>query len=351
MKILLYSQFQKHIENSGVGRARLHQEYALGLAGVEVVEDFSEADIVHINTIFPGTPFMIHWARCHDKKVVMHAHSTKEDFRNSFIGSNLMAPLFGRWIYKLYSMADLVITPSEYAKRILQKNGIEKPIYSLSNGIDLDFYKYKPEYRKNFREKYGYTEDQEIVMSVGLWIKRKGILDFVEMAKSMPDKEFIWFGEANLKMVPQEIRDAIKNAPSNLKFPGYVSREDLREAYFACDLFFFPSYEETEGIVILEALACKIPILLRNIPVYHDWLTKDVNVYMGDDLDGFGRKIRDILSKNIPDLRQAGYQVAVERSFDSIGKKLDSIYKVLLEEDLNTLYNFDFSQITLDSKS
>lgn len=330
MKVYLYSQFQKSIENSGIGRARLHQEYSLSLAGVEVVDDFKESDLIHINTIFPGTPFLIHWARCHDKKVIMHAHSTKEDFRNSFIGSNLLAPLFGKWIYKLYSMADMIITPSEYAKRILLKNGIEKPIYPLSNGIDLNFYQEEESYRDEFRKKYGYSKEQEIIMSVGLWIKRKGILDFVDMAKSMPEKEFIWFGETNLKMVPQDVRTAIKNPPSNLKFPGYVSREELRQAYFACDLFFFPSYEETEGIVVLEALASRQNILVRKIPVYDEWLFHGENCYMGKTNEEFANYLEKIVEGQLPDLTQKGLLSAEARNLKEIGKQLKNVYEEVL---------------------
>ena len=36
---------------------------------------------------------------------------------------------------------------------------------------------------------------------------------------------------------------------TNLKFTGYLPKEELQMAYSSCDLFFFPSYEETEGIV------------------------------------------------------------------------------------------------------
>ena len=39
------------------------------------------------------------------------------------------------------------------------------------------------------------------------------------------------------------------------------------------------SKEETEGIVILEALAMKIPTLIRDIPVYEGWLTDSKDVY------------------------------------------------------------------------
>ncbi len=61
------------------------------------------------------------------------------------------------------------------------------------------------EYRKNelagktFRYHYGYSDTDKIIMSAGLIIKRKGILDFIELAKRMPEYQFIWFGTADLR--------------------------------------------------------------------------------------------------------------------------------------------------------
>ncbi len=55
------------------------------------------------------------------------------------------------------------------------------------------------------------------------------------------------------------------------------------------------SKEETEGIVILEALAMKIPTLIRDIPVYEGWLTDSKDVYKAKTLSEFETKITGIL--------------------------------------------------------
>ena len=95
MKVLLYSGSQKLIERSGVGRAIYHQQEALRRADVEYTTDVEENwDVVHINTIFPGSFLLALRARLSGKGVVYHGHSTDLDFRNSFVGSNLVAPLF-----------------------------------------------------------------------------------------------------------------------------------------------------------------------------------------------------------------------------------------------------------------
>lgn len=331
MKIYIYSEYQKWIEHSGVGRAIYHQKNAISKTKfMELVESKEDADVIHINTIFPGSIAIALWAKRHGKKVVFHAHSTEEDFRNSFIGSNAAASLFGKWIRFCYRMGDVIITPSEYAKKLLQKHGISEPVYVMSNGIDLEYYQRRADDRNHFRAKYGYSEKDKVIMSAGLWIRRKGILDFIEMAKRLPQYQFIWFGDSNLWSVPKEIRKAVHSQLPNLRFAGYVPKKELRLAYAGCDLFWFPTYEETEGIVVLEALAMKIPVLLRDIPVYQGWLADGQNVYTFHNQENASSRIIDICNGELPDLTDNGYQVAMERSMGQTGKKLQRIYQSAL---------------------
>ena len=331
MKIYIYSEYQKWIEHSGVGRAIYHQKNAISKTKLmELVERKEDADVIHINTVFPGSIAIALWAKRHGKKVVFHAHSTEEDFRNSFIGSNAVASLFGKWIYFCYQLGDVIVTPSEYAKKLLQKHGISEPVYVMSNGIDLEYYQRQTDDRVKFRAKYGYSEKDKVIMSAGLWIRRKGILDFIEMAKRLPEYQFIWFGDSNLWSVPKEIRKAVHSQLPNLRFAGYVPKKELRQAYAGCDLFWFPTYEETEGIVVLEALAMKIPVLLRDIPVYQGWLADGQNVYTFQNQEDAASRITNICHGKIADLTDNGYQVAVERSMGQTGKNLEKIYQLAL---------------------
>jgi 1,2-diacylglycerol-3-alpha-glucose alpha-1,2-glucosyltransferase len=327
MKVYIYSQFQNLIEKSGIGRAYYHQMAALKSQNVQCVDNKKDADVIHINTIFPGSVLLAKWAKRHGKAVVFHAHSTKEDLKNSFIGSNLLDKAYGKWIMMCYQLADCIITPTEYPKKLLQQNGIKLPIYVMSNGIDINYYQKKTDDRALFCKTYGYSNDAKIIMSVGLWIKRKGILDFVELAKKMPEYQFIWFGESNLHTVPQDIRKAVHEKLPNLKFAGYVDKEKLRQAYAACDLFLFPSYEETEGIVVLEALAMRIPVLIRNINEYADWLKDGRDVYKANTLTDFEVLAKNIITGEVTDTREHGHSIVEQRSIENIGKRLVNIYE------------------------
>lgn len=82
---------------------------------------------------------------------------------------------------------------------------------------------------------------------VGHMIERKGIIDYIELARRMPDVRFFWFGHTPAAVMTEDVQAAIKNAPSNLEFPGFVNQEQLCEAYCGADVFAFLSKEETEG--------------------------------------------------------------------------------------------------------
>lgn len=325
------------IEKSGVGRAIYHQKTAAGRNHISCVDTMEEADVVHINTIFPKSLWTAYRAKKRNIPVVYHAHTTSEDFRNSFIGTNQVAGLFRQWLKCCYRCSDVVVTPSEYSKSLLENYQLGRRIEVISNGIDLEYYNdnQKTEQRKLFREKYGYQENDKIIMSAGLQIARKGILDFVEMAKAIPQYQFIWFGESNPMTIPHAIRKAIKTKLPNLRFAGYVGRDDLKQAYQGCDLFLFPSKEETEGIVILEALAMKIPVLVRNIPVYDGWLQDNRQVYMADSIQEFMSRATAILEEELPDLTKQAYEVARARSIDKVGERLYETYQSIQDSPLN----------------
>jgi 1,2-diacylglycerol-3-alpha-glucose alpha-1,2-glucosyltransferase len=336
MKVLLHSDKLKEIEKSGVGRAIKHQMKALELNNVEYTTNpKDDYDIIHINTIFFESYMMGLKAKKKGKKVIFHGHSTEEDFRNSFLFSNQVSPLFKTWLKTCYSSADLVLTPTPYSKTLLDSYELEKPVIAISNGIELEFFKKDLELAKKFKEEYKFKDTDKIVMAVGLYIERKGILEFVELAKRLPEYKFIWFGYTNLNTVPSKIREAVETKLPNLYFPGYVYRDVLKGAYSACDLFIFPTHEETEGIVLLEALAVKIPVLIRDIPIYQGWFQDGINVYKASDNDEFHSKIKKIINKELPDLTEEGYKVAEERDIKNIGLELKKIYEDLLNEKVD----------------
>ena len=333
MKVLLYTEGEKIFSKSGLGMAIKHQMRALDYENIEYTTDLQDDyDIVHLNFYGPNSVALAKHAKKKGKKVVYHAHSTEEDFKNGFLFCKKISPTFKKWIVKCYSLGDVVITPTPYAKRLLEGYGIKKKIFAISNGIELDKFTRNENARESFRERFNYKKDDKVVVGIGLYIERKGIVDFVELAKRMPEYKFIWFGYSPLQAATKEVRKAVKTKLDNLVFAGYVEQDIIVEAMNGCDVYLFPTYEETEGIPIIEACACKTTAVIRDIPIFEEWLEDGVNVYKAKTLDEFEDKIKKVMNHELPPLGEAAYKVAEERDIRKIGKQLRAVYEEVLQK-------------------
>ncbi len=332
MKVLLYTENEKLVGKSGLGKAIKHQMKALTYANVPyTLNPKDDYDILHINTYFPKSYLMAKRAKKKGKKIVYHAHSTEEDYKNGFILSKQTSKLFKKWLIKCYSLGDVIVTPTLYSKKLLENyKGLEnKKIYAVSNGIELDFFKKDEKLGKKFRKDYGYKDDDKVIFGVGLYIERKGIVDFVSLAKRFPQYKFIWFGYSPLSATTKKVRDAVNTKLDNLVFAGYVEQDIIKGAMNGADLYLFPTLEETEGIPIIEACACMQNAIIRDIPIFDGWLTDGKNVYKAKDLDEFEEKIKLFFDGKLKDVTKEAYKVAKERDLKIIGKELKSIYESL----------------------
>jgi 1,2-diacylglycerol-3-alpha-glucose alpha-1,2-galactosyltransferase len=109
------------------------------------------------------------------------------------------------------------------------------------------------------------------VLGVGQVQPRKGIDEFVETARSLPNTDFVWVGGflfGPLSSERSRLEAVISSAPANLTFTGKISRNMVLKYCAAADIFLLPSRQETFGLAILEAAAAGLPIVLRDIVPY-----------------------------------------------------------------------------------
>lgn len=332
MKVLLYTEGQKMTKNSGLGKAIKHQMKALESANVEYTTNLKDDyDIIHINFYGPRSYHLAKKAHRLGKKVVYHAHSTEEDYKNGFILAKQTAHLFKNWLIKCYSLGDVIVTPTPYSKRLLEGYGIKRKIYAISNGIELDLFKKDEAAGKRFRKKYNYTEKDKVIIGIGLYITRKGIVDFVELAKRLPEYKFIWFGYSPLAAATEDVRKAVNTKLDNLLFAGYVEQQVIKDAMNGCDIYLFPTYEETEGIPIIEACACKTTAIIRDIPIFEEMLEDGVNVYKAKTIDEFEDKIKKVITGKLPKVGEKAYKVAEERDIKKVGEQLKQVYEDVMK--------------------
>ena len=333
MKVLLYFEKEEKIKKSGIGRALRHQIAALTSAGVEYTLDPKDTyDIAHINTYFPESKKLVKKLKKKGVPVIVHGHSTKEDFQNSFRLWKLMKLWFYPNLMWFYKNADFIITPTQYSKDLIDSYNLGTEVIFVSNGIDPKEYAYDEEKIKAFKEFFKIKEGEKVVIGIGFPFNRKGIKDFFAVAKEKPDVKFIWFGYLQRILTQPNVLRAIKHRPSNVIMLGYIDNAIIKGALRYAECLFFPSYEETEGIVVLEALASNCPVLIRDIGVYADWLEDGRDCYKGHNNEEFLQKLNTIMESDNSKLVENGYKLVEERTLEKVGVELRQAYKNLLEK-------------------
>ncbi|MCC7569929.1 glycosyltransferase family 4 protein [Candidatus Micrarchaeota archaeon] len=342
MKVCLYQEgleSMKMITQSGITSAFNHLKKALNKANIEHTTNINDDfDILHINFgIGPASLTFANYYRRKGKKVIIHAHTTAEDFANSFVMSNKIGPVLKGTLRMFYSQGDLVFCPSNYTKRILLKYRLKPPIIPVSNGVETEKFIKNSVKGQLYKEEEGI--ERELIFSVGQVFKRKGVFDFCNVAESMPHFDFRWFGRVYDQFLVdnKEFRQYLMNPPFNLRFSGFVP--DIIAAYSAGDTFFFPSYEENQGIVILEAASMGIPIVVRDIPVYSDWLFHEENCLKGKNNKEFISLLNRVnedknLRKKIID---NGKVLAEKHDLSNIGKRLKKIYECAYNNQMDEI--------------
>ena len=333
MKVLLYFEKEEKIKKSGIGRALKHQIASLTSAGIEyTLNPKDEYDIAHINTYFPASKRLVKKLKKKGIPVIVHGHSTKEDFRNSF----RLWPVMSLWFYPnlmwFYKNADYIITPTQYSKDLIDSYQLGTEVIHVSNGIEPNEYAYKEENIKAFKDYFHIQEGEKVVIGIGFPFNRKGIKDFFEVAKSFPNVKFIWFGYLQKILTQINVLKAIKHRPSNVIMPGYIDNQIIKGALHYSECLFFPSYVETEGIVVLEALASHCPVLIRDIGVYADWLKDGRDCYKASNNQEFVDKLNYLMHHDNQTIIDNGYKLVEERTLAKVGLELKSAYEYLLNK-------------------
>ena len=298
IRIIMYSSADK-IDGQGVGSAYLEQvnlikEGASDLFDVEINDWIKTPDIQHFHTLDP-----FYFLKMQDPKAacIVYCHFLPDTLDGSI---NIPAPFmktFQSYVISFYKAADRLVVVNPIFIDELVQYGIEREkIYYIPNYVSKDkFYKKSYEERAAIRAKYGLKEDDFVVLGAGQVQTRKGVLDFVDVAKKSPDVQFVWAGGFSFGRITdgyEELKKIQENHPDNVHFIGIIPREEMIDIYNMSDVLFMPSYNELFPMTILEAVNIHIPLVLRDLDLYKNIL---FDHYMKDiSNDGFAQCIKTL---------------------------------------------------------
>lgn len=236
------------------------------LTGTLDALDAESFDLVHIHTPFVAHYAGVRYARKHALPCLATYHTFFEEYLHHYVPV-LPRPI-GRRLARAFTRSQCahvraLVAPSEPLRNVLHSYGVDTPVHVIPTGLPADrFLAGEP---ARFRARFALPTDRPLVTYVGRIAYEKNIdfliRAFVHIREAVPNALLVIAGEgparATLRRQVSEL-----NLARDVCFVGYLERNtSLLDCYAAASVFVFASRTETQGLVLLEALAQGTPVV------------------------------------------------------------------------------------------
>ncbi len=202
---------------------------------------------------------------------------------------------------------DAITTPSHAMRQELLRYGVQKPIYVLPFGVDLE--PFERPMRTDVRAALGLAPDEFFLLYAGRLGTEKNLHFLLRAFRVLLES---WTSPQPLRLVLagggphlpifQEYAQEL-GLTKHVIFTGFIPREELVDYYRAADLFVFASKTETQGLVLMEAMAAGLPaVAVRAMGVTDIVFHGETGMLVPEDETIFAQTVRELLQN--PQLRE-----------------------------------------------
>jgi hypothetical protein len=226
----------------------------------------SRFDLVHIHTPFVAHYAGVRFARRAGIPCVATYHTFFEEYLHHYLP--VLPRGVGRWLARSFTRSQCddvraLVAPSEPMREVLLDYGVTTPIHVLPTGLAGD--RFRAGDARAFRARAGIAPDARLVTYIGRVAHEKNIgflmQMFVAVRRRVPRAVLVIAGEGPARATLQQQAASLGLAP-HVHFAGYLDRDtELLDCYAAADVFVFASRTETQGLVLLEAMAQGAPVV------------------------------------------------------------------------------------------
>lgn len=177
-----------------------------------------------------------------------------------------ISKLYGRFALKLFDYEYLICVSEKTAKLAIEGGVPSNKVRVIPDGVDIDFFTPKRDISKT-KQELGLQECTPIILTVAGIISHKG-LDYLvkvipRVLKKYPDALFLIIGPVRSKSYFQDLTGLINELKTgdNVKIIPGVDPSEINKYYTVCDIYVQPSLEEGFCMSILEAMACRKPVI------------------------------------------------------------------------------------------
>ncbi|OQA71153.1 MAG: GDP-mannose-dependent alpha-mannosyltransferase [Parcubacteria group bacterium ADurb.Bin247] len=287
------------VKNIGAIAGRKANTFGAGLSMFaypqikEIIKRFNP-DIYWLNTIaWTINPFEIAMLETDKPKVVTY-HTLLEDYGKIYAGEA------GAIAMKLKSelicnRVDAIIVPSKTIRDKLYDYGVIKPIHVIPTGISFAKRSYG---KQELKKRFNIPKNSKVLLYVGRISKEKNIEFLLDILKRLQNKInckllIIGMGDIDQYKNIAKTKEVLKNTI----FVGEMPKKEIEKIYGACDVFVFASQTETQGIVIGEAMASGLPVVILDSKISKEVYPQNTAI-IAKNKDEFITGVLNVLNNN-----------------------------------------------------
>jgi len=237
--------------------------------------------------------------------------------------------------YKKGNYKKIVAVSYGVKKEIMQYYNVpEEDIVVIPNGIDLEEFSAKNRslYFEKVRKEYNIPLDYFVLLFVGYEFRRKGLEFVIKAIEKLKNEKIklIVIGNDNKK--PYEKLAKELGVVDKIIFVG--QQREVNKFYAVSDVFVFPTMYEAFGLVIIEAMASGLPVIISNIAGVAELITDGKEgFFINRDADNIAKKIKILIeNKNLyKEMSINASKKAEEYSWDNITKKYLELFNKVYE--------------------
>jgi glycosyltransferase involved in cell wall biosynthesis len=301
------------------------------------IDDF-KPDILHSHHPFLMGDTALRIARRRDLALVFTHHTLYEKYTHYVpLDSKPLQEFVVNLATHYANFCDHVVAPSQSIERLIRQRGVVRPVEDIPTGVDLDFFAQGS--GRRFRKTHRIPEDAFVVGHLGRLAPEKNLAYLATAAADFASRQrqsrFLVVGSGPSAAEIHRIFDQ-QNLGRQLIMPGCQSGPDLSDAYNAMDLFVFSSLSETQGMVLVEAMAAGKPVVALDASGAREVVGDGVNGRLlaenTSPLD-FADVIEDVY--NHTDMADRWSRQALETarslSREACARRLEKLYRSTLE--------------------
>ena len=243
----------------------------------------SNFSIIHAHSPFGAGHIALETARKRGVPIVATLHSKYRDDLRRSLPFDLLVDQEIRHIVDFFNAVDQVWVPQKSVGSTLREYGYAGPYEVVENGIDLEPVDDVAPYRARGQAELGLSDKELVGLYVGQHTLEKNLEFLVRslpaVIDALPDFRMVFVGVGYARERLKQLVDEFGIA-DRVSFRGAIrDRELLKAVYARADLFLFPSFYDTSGLVVREAAAFRTPALLL--------AGSDAAEAIQDDVNGF----------------------------------------------------------------